>query len=63
MSRGCQRINQSDLIKAVKAAVAAGVPAKVEVEKDGRIIVHIGGKDQTEPAPDPNEWATTDDQN
>ena len=62
MSRGRQRVQQSDLTKALKAAVAAGVPAKIEVQKDGRIIVHIGGKDQTEPPPDPNEWAITDDQ-
>jgi hypothetical protein len=59
MSRGRQRVVQSDLIKAVKAAVAAGVPAKVEVDKDGRIIVHIGGKDQTATASSgeaKNEW-------
>jgi hypothetical protein len=58
MARGQCTFKQSDVTKAVKAVVAAGVAvARVEVDKDGRIVV-VAGK----PAPDDgvasdrNEW-------
>jgi hypothetical protein len=40
MARGCCTFKQSDVTKAVRAVVAAGVHvARVEVDKDGRIVV------------------------
>jgi hypothetical protein len=58
MSHGPQRFWKRDVVRAIKAARAAGVPiARVEVDKDGKIIVVAG-----EPAKDPatkegaNEW-------
>jgi hypothetical protein len=58
MARGVCTFKQSDVTKAVKAVVAAGIDvARVEVDKNGRIVV-IAGK----PAHDTvgedgrNEW-------
>jgi hypothetical protein len=44
MSRARQTFTQSDVVKAIKAAVKAGLPvARVEVSpEDGRIIVIAG---------------------
>lgn len=58
MRRPCI-FRQRDITKAVRGAVAAGVRvAKVEVDKDGRIVVVVGEPDKTEP--DRNEWDTDD---
>jgi hypothetical protein len=59
MSRAPQLFRQVDLAKAIKAVLASGREvARVEVTKDGRIIVIVaGGKE--EPAGKPgcsNEW-------
>ena len=62
MSRGRQRMQQTDLTKAIKAVAAAGVQARVEVDSAGKIVVYVCDKHQDQQAPDPNEWAT-DDQN
>jgi len=44
---------QSDVTRAVKAVVAAGVEvARVEVDKDGRIVV-VAGKPESNPASNP----------
>jgi hypothetical protein len=58
MSRRPCVFRQRDVTKAVKAVVAAGVAvAKVEVDKDGKIVVVVG-----EPSQNPlsstggNEW-------
>ena len=57
MARSNLTFRQSDVTRAVKAVVAAGVEvARVEVDKDGRIVV-VAGK----PAPnggdqEGNEW-------
>jgi hypothetical protein len=56
MGRRPCTFKQSDVTKAVRAVVAAGVEvARVEVDKDGRIVV-VAGK----PAPDESrgdsEW-------
>ena len=56
MARGALTFRQTDVTRAVKAVVAAGVEvARVEVDREGRIIV-VAGK----PAPDvgrgANEW-------
>jgi hypothetical protein len=65
MSRGRQRIQQSDLTKAIKAVAAAKVAAKIVIDASGQISVLIDGTDQRQsPAnDDPSEWATSDDQN
>jgi hypothetical protein len=61
MSRGPCTFKQGDLTKAVKAVVAAGVSvARVEVDKDGRIIV-VAGMPSAAVAPSEegrgaNEW-------
>jgi hypothetical protein len=57
MSHGPQRFWKRDVIRAVRAVQAAGMTiARVEVDKDGKIIVVAG-----EPAKEPtdkgaNEW-------
>jgi hypothetical protein len=59
MSRGPATFRQRDLTAAVKALRAAGCDvARVEIGKDGKIIVVTGrGADETpEPASDTNEW-------
>jgi hypothetical protein len=63
MSRGRQRVQQTDLAKTFRALAQAGVQARVEVDSTGKIVVYVSkaGCD-SEPRPDPNEWAT-DDQN
>jgi hypothetical protein len=61
VSRGAARFTQRDLTKAVKAVVAAGQPVvSVRVEKDGAIIVTVGGADKTEAARNAagNSWET-----
>jgi integrase len=50
MSRGPQTSKQRDLVRAVKAVAAAGMSvAKVEVDKDGKIIVVVGKPDKDDP--------------
>jgi hypothetical protein len=62
MSRGPQTFRQRDLCAAIKAAKAAGCEvARIEVGKDGRIVV-ILAREQTEDCigkdscPTANEW-------
>jgi hypothetical protein len=58
MSRGSSTFKQTDVTKAVRAVVAAGVEvARVEVDKDGRIVV-IAGKPEsnTREHTGENEW-------
>jgi hypothetical protein len=48
VSRSPHTFRQGDLTRAIKAVRAAGVPvAKVEVDRDGKIVVIIGDRDQT----------------
>lgn len=43
MPRGPSSFKQSDIVRAVRGVKAAGVEvAKVEIDKDGKIIVIIG---------------------
>jgi DNA-binding MarR family transcriptional regulator len=39
MSRGQQTFKQGDLTKALKAMVKAGIAGRVEIDKDGRIVI------------------------
>jgi hypothetical protein len=58
VSRGPQTFRQRDLTAAVKGAIAAGCAvARVEVDKDGRIVVIVIGKEQLpEKSAGANEW-------
>jgi hypothetical protein len=58
MPRGACTFKQTDVTKAVKAVVSAGVEvARVEVDRDGRIIVVVGKVAQDAgSASDKNEW-------
>jgi hypothetical protein len=57
MARGQCTFKQSDVTKAVKAVVAAGVGvARVEVDKDGRIVVIAGQAPPPEEGREGNEW-------
>jgi DNA-binding MarR family transcriptional regulator len=39
MSRGQQTFKQSDVTKALKAMVKAGIVGRVEIDKDGKIVI------------------------
>ena len=58
MSRGACTFKQRDVSAAVKAVVAAGCPvARVEIDKDGKIIVHTGRPDEpSDESREGNEW-------
>jgi len=46
MARGSQTFRQRDLVRALRSAKAAGLEiSKVEIERDGKIIVIIGKSD------------------
>jgi len=56
--RGPCAFKQSDITKAVRAVVAAGIEvARVEVDKAGKIIVVAGEADKTEVS-ERNSWNT-----
>jgi hypothetical protein len=56
MSRGPATFRQRDVTKAVRAVASAGMAVvKVEVDKDGKIIVVVGAPDKTG-GPERNEW-------
>jgi hypothetical protein len=57
MPRGQCKFKQSDVTKAVKAVVAAGVQvARVEVDKEGRIVVVAGQAGAPEDGREGSEW-------
>jgi len=54
MSRGAHKFKQGDVTKAIKAAVNAGLAVKrVEIDRDGKIIVFAGRSDNQTTT---NEW-------
>jgi hypothetical protein len=57
MPRGPTTFRQRDLAAALKAAAAAGAKvARVEVGKDGRIILILAGKELPDDKTEANEW-------
>ena len=57
MARGPLTFRQNDVTRMVKAVVAAGVEVlRVEVDKDGKIIVVTSETGKTAPAIGVNEW-------
>jgi len=56
VGRGRSSFKQGDITRAVRATVAAGQSVKrIEIDKDGRIVVVIGKPDNTD-SPASNEW-------
>ncbi|UPT97248.1 hypothetical protein J4G48_0003435 [Bradyrhizobium barranii subsp. apii] len=51
MSRGRQHFRQSDLVKALKAMAKVGVSGRVEIDRDGKIVVIAGKAEQDDPSP------------
>jgi hypothetical protein len=57
MPRAPTTFRQRDVAAAIKAARAAGcIVARVEVGKDGRIILILTGKEQPDNKTEANEW-------
>jgi hypothetical protein len=55
MSRGPARFQAADVARALKGAAAAGMPvARVEVDRDGKIVVVIGKA--ADHSIEANEW-------
>jgi hypothetical protein len=60
MARGPLTFRQNDLTRAVRAVRNAGVEVlRVEVDKDGKIIVVTAETGKTVPATGINEWDET----
>jgi hypothetical protein len=54
MSRGPQTFRQTDVARAVRGAVAAGLTVqRVEVDKAGKIVVVVGSPAETVPLTTP----------
>jgi hypothetical protein len=59
MSRARQTFRQSDLAKAIRAAVKAGLTiGRVEISPDGRIAVVAAKPGQEQNSGEVNEWDT-----
>jgi hypothetical protein len=57
MSRGHATFRQRDLCAAIKAAKAAGCDiARVEVDRNGKIVVIIAGAANAEPTNELDQW-------
>ena len=57
MARGTCTFRQRDVTKAVKAVAAAGVEiARVEIDRNGKIIVIMGKPAETAEGTQRNEW-------
>jgi hypothetical protein len=59
MSRGAQTFKQRDVTRALKGAAAAGIDVRrVEIDREGKIIVVIGAaaSSDTKVDADVNEW-------
>jgi hypothetical protein len=59
MSRGHQTFKQSDVTKAIKATVKAGIAVeRVEIDKGGKIVIVTAKAEDTVngSGPEKNEW-------
>lgn len=59
MSRGQQAFKQSDVTKALKATVKAGIAiGRVEIDKDGKIVIVTARPEDVAngETPEKNEW-------
>jgi predicted aspartyl protease len=57
MSRGQQTFRQRDVTKALKATVKAGIAVeRVEIDKNGKIVVVTATPQDAGPKPEQNEW-------
>ena len=57
MSRAPSRFRQQDVTKAVKAVAAAGVHiARVEIDRDGRIVIIASNRELEPDRREANEW-------
>jgi hypothetical protein len=57
MARGPCTFRQQDVTRAVKAMTAAGVDVvRVEIDKDGKIVMILGGGRAEEVETGRNEW-------
>jgi hypothetical protein len=57
MSRGAQTFRETDVTKAVKGAIAAGIDIKrVEIDRDGKIVVVSVNPESHTSETDQNEW-------
>jgi hypothetical protein len=59
MSRGQQTFKQSDVTKALKATVKAGIAiGRVEIDKNGKIVIVTARPEDAAKADEPgkNEW-------
>jgi hypothetical protein len=57
MARGSCTFRQRDVTKAIKAVAAAGVGvARVEIDRNGKIVVIIGKPAETAEDAQRNEW-------
>jgi hypothetical protein len=56
MARGRLGFKQTDLMRALRAASAAGQPVqRFEIDREGKIVVFVGKSESREEAGD-NEW-------
>jgi hypothetical protein len=57
VSRGPLPFRQTDVARAIKGAVAAGlIVQRVEVDKAGKIVVVVGEPGKAEPDTSSNSW-------
>jgi hypothetical protein len=58
MPRGPCTFRQTDLTRALKATVAAGIGIeRYEIDRDGKIVVFLGIPAESQrPSDEPNEW-------
>jgi hypothetical protein len=56
MSRGRVSFKERDLVRALRGTARAGLRAqRVEIDRDGRIVVFVGKPEERE-GPGENEW-------
>jgi hypothetical protein len=57
MSKGMQIFKQTDLLRAIKTFQKAGLPiARAEIDRDGKIVVVVGGEGTAIQGSKVSEW-------